>query len=157
MIFYNLNNTICNHKTMVEIWRKQNSCSVQKMFLWTFLKNEVIYQYSIGLLWYEVLGNAISCVVERIQQMELINSKQKILGVTIDNKLKCKSHMKELYKKNLSNYLNDFEKKLVFNSIVKSQFSCHWGFLFQSRFLCQHFMFLQSSGDIFGCFYSYLL
>ena len=76
------------------------------------------------------------------------NSKQKILGVTIDNKLKCKSHMKELYKKNLSNYLNDFEKKLVFNCIVKSQFSCHWGFLFQSRFLCQHFMFLQSSGDI---------
>ena len=58
------------------------------------------------------------------------NSKdQKILGVTIDNK----SYIKELHKKAsqkigalsklLSNYPNDSEKKIGFNSVVKSQFS----------------------------------
>ena len=61
------------------------------------------------------------------------NSKeQKILGVTIDNKLNSKSHISELCKKTsqkiaalsrLSSYLNNSEKKLIFNSIIKSQFS----------------------------------
>ena len=61
------------------------------------------------------------------------NSKeQKILGVTIDNKLTFKSHIKNLYKKasqkigalsRLSNHLHDSQKRLILNSIVKSQFS----------------------------------
>ena len=53
------------------------------------------------------------------------NSKEpKILGVTIDNKLNCKSHIKDLRKKAsqkigalsklLANYLNDSEKKIGF-------------------------------------------
>ena len=58
--------------------------------------------------------------------MKLLFSKsskeQNILGVTIDNKVNCKSHIKKLCKKTsqkigvfsrLSNYLNDCEKKLV--------------------------------------------
>ena len=53
------------------------------------------------------------------------SKEQKILGVTKGNKLNCKSQIKELCKKpsqkigalsRLSNYLNDSEKKLVFNS-----------------------------------------
>ena len=80
-----------------------------------------------------MLGNVISCVSERIQQTKLIfknlvmkkSKEQKILGVTKGNKLNCKSQIKELCKKpsqkigalsRLSNYLNDSEKKLVFNS-----------------------------------------
>ena len=61
------------------------------------------------------------------------NSKeQKILGVTIDNKLTFKSHIKNLCKKisqkisalsKLSNHVDDSQKKLVLNSIVKSQFN----------------------------------
>ena len=61
------------------------------------------------------------------------NSKeQKILGVAIDNKLNFKSHISELCKKashkiatlsRLSSYLHNSEKKLMFNSIIKSQFS----------------------------------
>ena len=61
------------------------------------------------------------------------NSKeQNILGVIIDNNLNFKSHIKELRKKDsqkiaalsrLSSYLHKFEKKLIFNSIKKSQFS----------------------------------
>ena len=61
------------------------------------------------------------------------NSKeQKILGVIIDNKLNFKSRISELCKKasqkvaalsRLSSYLHNFEKKLIFNSIIKSQFS----------------------------------
>ena len=58
------------------------------------------------------------------------NSKeQKILGVTIDNKLTFKSHIKNLCKKasqkigalsRLSNHLNDSQKILILNSLVKS-------------------------------------
>ena len=61
------------------------------------------------------------------------NSKeQTILGVNIDNKLTLKSHIKNLCKKGsqkistlfrLSNHLNDSQKRLVLNSIVKSYFS----------------------------------
>ena len=59
------------------------------------------------------------------------SSEEKILGITIDNKLKFKSHVKNLRKKasqkiwassRLTNYLNDSEKK-NFNAIIKSQFS----------------------------------
>ena len=58
--------------------------------------------------------------------------KQKILGVIIDNKLNFKSHISEfcknVYQKiaalsRLSSYLHNSEKKLIFNSIIKSQFS----------------------------------
>ena len=54
------------------------------------------------------------------------------LGVTIDNKLTFKSHIKNLCKKasqkigalsTLSNQLNDFQKRLILNSIVKSHFT----------------------------------
>ena len=57
---------------------------------------------------------------------------QKIIGVIIDNKLNFKSHVSELCKKasqkiaalsRLSSYLHNSEKKLIFNSIIKSQFS----------------------------------
>ena len=64
------------------------------------------------------------------------NSKeQKMLGVTmleLDNKLTFKSHSKNLCKKasqkigalsRLSNHLNDSQKRLILNSIAKSQFS----------------------------------
>ena len=72
------------------------------------------------------------------------NSKeQKILGVMIDNKLNFKSHISELRKKasqkivalsTLSSYLHNSEKKLIFNSIIKSQFSnCLLVWMFYSR------------------------
>ena len=58
---------------------------------------------------------------------------KKILDVIIDNRLNFKSHMSELCKKSsqkiaalsrLSSYLHNSEKKIIFNSIIKSQFSC---------------------------------
>ena len=63
------------------------------------------------------------------------SEEQKMLRVTrleLDNKLTFKSHSKNLCKKasqkigalsSLSNHLNDSQKKLILNSIVKSQFS----------------------------------
>ena len=61
------------------------------------------------------------------------NSKeQKILGDTVDNKLNFQSHIGELCKKTsqkieasprLSSYLHNSEKKLIFHSKIKSQFS----------------------------------
>ena len=61
------------------------------------------------------------------------NSKEeKILVVSIDNRLTFRSHITELYKKasqkksalsRISNQLNDSEKNLIFNAVVKSQFN----------------------------------
>ena len=55
------------------------------------------------------------------------NSKgQKILGVINYTKLNFKSHISELRKKateKLSSYVHNSEKKLIFNSIIKSQYS----------------------------------
>ena len=59
------------------------------------------------ITWPPLPGSAISCVLEKVQGMKLIfkglvikNSKeQKILRVTIDNKLTFKSHIKNLCKK----------------------------------------------------------
>ena len=72
------------------------------------------------------------------------NSKeQKVLGVTIDNKPIFKSHIKNFCKKashkigalsRLLNHLNDSQKRLIRNSIVKSQFSyCPLVWIFCSR------------------------
>ena len=65
--------------------------------------------------------------------IEMKNSKEeKILGVIIDNKLRFRSHVKNLCKKasqkiwalsRLINYLNDSKKKIIFNALIKSQFS----------------------------------
>ena len=59
---------------------------------------------------------------------EIKNSKKgEILGVLIDNKLRFKSHVKNLHKKAsqkiwalscLINYLNDSEKKIIFNALI---------------------------------------
>ena len=61
------------------------------------------------------------------------NSKEeKILGVIINNRLRFKSHVKNLCRKasqkirassRLINYLNDSEKKMIFNALIKSQFT----------------------------------
>ena len=59
-------------------------------------------------------------------------NEEKILGITIDNKLTFKSHIKISSKKasqiigalsRLLNYLNDSQKRLILNSAVKSQFN----------------------------------
>ena len=71
------------------------------------------------------------------------SSGKKILGITIDNKLKFNSHVKNLCKKasqkiwalpRLTNHLNDSGKKLIFNAIIKFQFSyCPLVWMFCSR------------------------
>ena len=62
------------------------------------------------------------------------SNEQKILGLIIDNKWNFKSHTNKLCKKDtrkigalcrLSSYLNNSEKKIVLNSIMKSQFN-YW-------------------------------
>ena len=76
--------------------------------------------------------------------IEMKNSKEeKILGVIIDSKLGLRSHVKHLSKKAsqiiwalscLINYLYDSEKKMIFNALIKSQFSyCPLVWMFYSR------------------------
>ena len=72
------------------------------------------------------------------------NSKEeKILGIIIHNRLTFSSHIRELCKKasqkisalsRISNQLNDFEKTLLWNAVVKSQFNyCPLVWIFCSR------------------------
>ena len=68
---------------------------------------------------------------------------QKIIGLTINNQLNLKSHNSALSKiasqkiaalSRLASYLHNSEKKLIFNSIIKSQFSyCPLVWMFCSR------------------------
>ena len=79
------------------------------------------------------LGNNTENKTFLFHNILMENSKeQKIIGVIIDNKLNFKSHISELCKKasqkvaalsRLSSYLHNSEKKLIFNAIIKSQFS----------------------------------
>ena len=70
---------------------------------------------------------------------------KKILKLITNNKLNFKSHINELCKKasetigalcRLSSYLNNYQKKVIFNSIIKAQFSyCPLLFMFCSSTL----------------------
>ena len=60
------------------------------------------------------------------------SKEEKILDIIIDNKLRFKSHVRNLFKKasqkiqalsRLINYLNDSKKKIIFDALIKSQFS----------------------------------
>ena len=90
------------------------------------------------------LGNSTVTKTFLFHNILMENSKeQKILGVIIDNKLNVKSHISEICKKasqksttwsRLSRYLHNSEKKWIFNSIIKSQFSyCLLVWMFCSR------------------------
>ena len=76
------------------------------------------------------LGNNTENETFLFHNILMENSKeQKLVGVIIDNKLNFKCHVSELSKKPsqkvaaLSSYLRNSGKKLIFNSIIKSQFS----------------------------------
>ena len=70
-------------------------------------------------------------------------NEEKILNVITDDKLRFKSHVKNLCKKasqkiwalsRLINYLNDSGKKMVFSAVIKSQSSyCPLVWMFCSR------------------------
>ena len=78
-----------------------------------------------------------------ITSLQKNSKEQKIFGVITHNKPNFKSHISELCKKvsqnieNLSrllSYLHNSEKKIIFNSIIKSQFSyCPLVSMFCSR------------------------
>ena len=79
-------------------------------------------------------------------EISLKNSnKEKFLGITIDNKLTFESHVTDLCTKasqkigalsRIKNYLDDSQKKLIFNAMIKSQFNyCPLVWMFCSRSL----------------------
>ena len=111
------------------------------------VKKELLNDFSIVTEWFyenHMVLNAgkchFMCLGKNTENETLVfnnttmeNSKEeKILGVIIDNKLNFNSHIRELCKKasqkisalsRISNHLNDSEKRLLFNSVVKSQFN----------------------------------
>ena len=73
------------------------------------------------------------------------SNEEKILAITIDNKLTFKGHIKILCRKaaqkmgalsRLLNYLNDSQKRLILNSLIKSQFN--YCLLLYGCFVLQH-------------------
>ena len=104
------------------------------------VKQTLRQDFEIVTKWFYENYMVILCVSDRIQLMKHLsmtilkwNSKEEqTSGVIIDNKLKFKSHVKNLCKKafqktwalsRLINYLNDSEKKMIFNALIKSQLS----------------------------------
>ena len=71
------------------------------------------------------------------------SNEEKIPGITIDNKLTFKGHIKVLCRKaaqkmgtlsRLLNHLSDSQKRSIFNSLIKSQFNyCPLIWMFCSR------------------------
>ena len=71
------------------------------------------------------------------------SNEEKILGITIDDKLTCKSHIELLCIKaaqkmgplsRLLNHLINSQKRLIFNSLIKSKFNyCPLTWMFCSR------------------------
>ena len=77
------------------------------------------------------LGNNTEDETLLFNNIVMENSKeQKIHSVIINNKLNFKSHINQLYKKasekiiafsRLCSYLHNSDKKIIFNSVIKSQ------------------------------------
>ena len=73
------------------------------------------------------------------------SSEEKVLGILLDSKLNCDSHITSLCKKagqklsalsRVNHYLTQDQKLLLLNSVVKSQFSyCPLVWMFTSRYL----------------------
>ena len=100
-------------------------------------------------MWFWTRTNVMLCVSDRIQWMKhlfmtiLKWKTEKILRVIIDNKLRFKSRVKNQCKKTsrkiwalsrLINYLKNSKKKMIFNALIKSQFSyCPLVWMFCSR------------------------
>ena len=96
-----------------------------------------LYQNHMGLnAWkchFISLGKDTGNETFNFKSLVMKNSKEHtILGVTTDNKITFKSHIKNLCKKasqkiaalsRLSNHLNNSQKRLLLNSIVESQFT----------------------------------
>ena len=106
-------------------------------------RSRIIYETVLILL---CLGNNTENKTFLFHNILMESSKeQKAFGVIIDNELNFKSYISELCKKvsqkiaalssyRLSSDLRDSEKKLIYNSIIKSQFSsCPLVWMFCSR------------------------
>ena len=123
------------------------------------IKNILRFDFDLVLKWFEenyVVLTADKCHImcpgkDTENETFIFNNfifnnsnEEKILGITIDNKLSFKRHIKTLCKKaaaqkkgalsRLLNHLSDSQKRLIFNSIIKSQFNyCPLTWMFCSR------------------------
>ena len=114
-------NTLCSCGNNLEEVKQTLRGDFQIVTKW-FYKNYMVL--NSGKCHFMRLGKNTENETYFFNNTEIKNSsKEKILGITIDNKLKFKSHVKNLCKKasqkiwalsRLTNYLNDSEKKTNF-------------------------------------------
>ena len=102
--------------------------------------------------WFQILKNVILYVLAETQKNETFafkdvcykNSIQEVsLEITIDNNVNSDSHIRNMCKKSgqklnaisrISTFLNKDQKRIVFNAMIKSQFSyCLLIWMFYSR------------------------
>ena len=102
--------------------------------------------------WFQILKNVILCVLAETQKNETFafkgvcykNSIQEVsLKITIDNNVNVDSHIRNMCKKSgqklnaisrISAFLNKDQKRIIFNAMIKSQFSyCPLIWIFFSR------------------------
>ena len=124
-------NTLCTFGDNLKKIKDNLQNSFDTVHQW-FYENYIVLNAS--KCHFMCLGNNTENETFLFHNILMRNSKeQKILGVTIENNLNFKSHISELCKRasqkiaalsRLYSYLHNSEKKLIFNSIIKSQFSC---------------------------------
>ena len=127
---YSDDNTLCTFRDNVKKIKDNLQNSFETVHQW-FHENSVVL--NARKCHFMCLRNNTENETFLFHNILMENSKeQKITDVIIDNKLNYKSHMSELCKKSsqkiaasskLSRYQHNSEKKLIFNSIIKSQFS----------------------------------
>ena len=133
------------HSTLLEIIVKRSRI-IYEIVLIRYINGftKIIWYLNAGKCHFMGLGSNTENETFLLHNILVENSKeQKILRVIIDNKLNFKSHISELCKEafqtiaalsRLSSYLPNSEKKLISNSIIKSQFSyCPLVWMFCSK------------------------
>ena len=134
-------NTLYNYGYDVEKVNNTLSKDFETVKMWYFDNYMVLNADKCHFM---CLGKNSTNVDFTFQDIYMKNTEEvKILGVTIDNKLSFNSHIKTLCMKasqklgalsRISNYLNQSEKSLIFNSMIKSHFNyCPLIWMFCSR------------------------
>ena len=124
-------NTLCTFGDNLKKIKNNLRNSFDSLYQWFYMENYMVL--NAGKCHFMCLGNNTENKTFLFHNILMESSKeQNILGVTVDNKLNFKSYINELFKKisqkiaalsRLSSYLHNSEKKLIFNSITKTQSS----------------------------------
>ena len=132
---YDDHSTLCTSDYNLEEVEKVLLNDSNEVTEW-FFQNSIVL--NAGKCNFMCLGKTIENETFIFKYTIINNNKEKKICVTIDNTLNFWSHIRNLCKKasqkiltlsRVSNLLNDFEKNLIFNAVLKTQFNYYPLFL----------------------------